>query len=116
MYREDGLQLSDMHALQDRFKGQALDFFGALRSSTYDSQIRVWIETDVVGEFFSSSSWSGVLEWSEVQWSGSVQWSGVEVKCSGVEVKCSGVEWSNGVEWSEVHRPKAAVVKATSKL
>lgn len=36
--------------LPPRFKGQPLDFFGALRASMYDSQIRDWIVADVIGE------------------------------------------------------------------
>jgi hypothetical protein len=39
-----------MVALIERFPNQPLDFFGALRSSTYDGQIREWIEKDVLGE------------------------------------------------------------------
>lgn len=50
MYKDDGLTQYDMSKLLDRFPTQPLDFFGALRSSTYDGQIRKWIETDVVGE------------------------------------------------------------------
>ncbi|EFJ49235.1 hypothetical protein VOLCADRAFT_42653, partial [Volvox carteri f. nagariensis] len=32
-----------------RFKRQPLDFFGALRASTYDEQIRQWIRRDITG-------------------------------------------------------------------
>ncbi len=39
-----------MVALLNRFPHQPLDFFGALRASTYDEQIRQWIESDVLGE------------------------------------------------------------------
>lgn len=49
MYKDDGLTESDMGTLLDRFPHQPLDFFGALRSSTYDNQIREWIEHDIIG-------------------------------------------------------------------
>jgi hypothetical protein len=49
MYLEDGLSPADMEALLDRFPAQPLDFFGALRASTYDGQIRAWITGDVLG-------------------------------------------------------------------
>ena len=45
--QEDGLQKADMPALLDAFPGQALDFFGALRSATYDGQIRRWIQESI---------------------------------------------------------------------
>ena len=48
MYRDDGLSRSDMEALLKAFPNQSLDFFGALRASTYDNQIREWIKKDVV--------------------------------------------------------------------
>ncbi|EFN56322.1 hypothetical protein CHLNCDRAFT_144763 [Chlorella variabilis] len=48
MYKDDGLSESDMAALLRAFPGQTLDFFGALRSSTYDGQIRQWIKQDVI--------------------------------------------------------------------
>eukprot|EP00884_Botryococcus_braunii_P014753 jgi/Botrbrau1/23279/Bobra.0102s0022.1 len=48
MYQDDGLRYEDMGALLDAFPGQSLDFFGALRSATYDGQIRDWIERDVI--------------------------------------------------------------------
>lgn len=41
--------MDDMVKLLDAFPRQPLDFFGALRASTYDNQIRSWIERDVVG-------------------------------------------------------------------
>ena len=37
-----------MGALLDTFPGQPLDFYGALRSATYDGQIRAWIRDEVV--------------------------------------------------------------------
>ncbi|KAK9829417.1 hypothetical protein WJX72_005740 [[Myrmecia] bisecta] len=48
MYKDDGLRLDDMAALLDAFPAQPLDFYGALRSATYDNQIRAWIRDDVV--------------------------------------------------------------------
>ena len=37
-----------MARLLDAFPGQALDFYGAMRASVYDTQIRQWIEDDIV--------------------------------------------------------------------
>ncbi|PRW44880.1 ribulose bisphosphate carboxylase oxygenase chloroplastic isoform C [Chlorella sorokiniana] len=48
MYRDDGLSEGDMATLLRTFPNQTLDFFGALRASTYDQQIRDWIKKDVV--------------------------------------------------------------------
>lgn len=48
MYRDDGLTKEDMEILLKAFPNQSLDFFGALRASTYDNQIREWIKNDVV--------------------------------------------------------------------
>jgi len=44
MYKDDGIQRADVEKLLSRFSNQGLDFFGHLRSSTYDGQIRDWIE------------------------------------------------------------------------
>ncbi|KAG2437907.1 hypothetical protein HXX76_005523 [Chlamydomonas incerta] len=52
MYKDDGVSRRDVEALLDRFKAQPLDFYGALRASTYDDQIRNWIKTDVTGTEF----------------------------------------------------------------
>jgi len=49
MYKDDGLSTEDMLRLLQAFPNQPLDFFGALRASTYDNQIRNWIEHDVLG-------------------------------------------------------------------
>ena len=49
MPQDDGLTPGDMAALLDSFPGQPLDFYGALRSATYDGQIRAWIRDEVVG-------------------------------------------------------------------
>ena len=46
--KEDGLSEEDMGLLLDTFPDQPLDFYGALRSATYDNQIRRWIERDVI--------------------------------------------------------------------
>lgn len=48
MYKEDGLTKEDMATLAKAFPNQSLDFFGALRASTYDNQIRDWIKNDVI--------------------------------------------------------------------
>jgi len=47
MYKDDGMVYEDMQRLRMRFPGQPLDFFGAIRASTYDGQIREWIKRDV---------------------------------------------------------------------
>eukprot|EP00199_Chlamydomonas_sp_CCMP681_P000608 CAMPEP_0119103428 /NCGR_PEP_ID=MMETSP1180-20130426/1857_1 /TAXON_ID=3052 ORGANISM="Chlamydomonas cf sp, Strain CCMP681" /NCGR_SAMPLE_ID=MMETSP1180 /ASSEMBLY_ACC=CAM_ASM_000741 /LENGTH=461 /DNA_ID=CAMNT_0007087915 /DNA_START=56 /DNA_END=1442 /DNA_ORIENTATION=- len=49
LYADDGLSPDDVSALLKRFPEQPLDFFGALRASVYDNQIRSWIEKDVIG-------------------------------------------------------------------
>ena len=44
MYRDDPLiDAAAVGALVDAFPGQSLDFFGALRSATYDDAVRAWI-------------------------------------------------------------------------
>ena len=47
MYKDDGVSVRDIERLLKRFHRQPLDFFGALRASTYDNQIRDWIIHDV---------------------------------------------------------------------
>jgi len=49
-YKDDGLTSEDMLKLIERFPLQPLDFFGALRATTYDNQIRDWIKRDVTGK------------------------------------------------------------------
>ena len=49
MYKDDGLSTDDIHTLVTTFRNQSLDFFGAVRASTYDGQIRDWM-VDVSGE------------------------------------------------------------------
>ena len=44
MYANDGISAKDVEALVDRFEGQAIDFFGAVRSQIYDEQITQFIE------------------------------------------------------------------------
>ena len=48
MYKDDNMSEADMAALLNRYPGQSLDFYGALRSSTYDKQILKWIEKDII--------------------------------------------------------------------
>ena len=48
--QDDGLSTADMATVLDTFQGQSLDFFGALRSATYDNQIRSWIKEIVKGD------------------------------------------------------------------
>ncbi|MGC1526600.1 MAG: ribulose bisphosphate carboxylase small subunit [Phormidesmis sp.] len=45
MYAGDGLSQADVAQLLDRFKEQAIDFFGAVRSHLYDEQITRFIES-----------------------------------------------------------------------
>lgn len=47
MYKDDGFKFEDMTRLRERFRSQPLDFYGALRSTTYDNQIRKWIRDDI---------------------------------------------------------------------
>lgn len=54
--QDDGLSIEDMDKLLTRFRKQPLDFYGALRATTYDNQIREWIETDVIGEQWGPDS------------------------------------------------------------
>lgn len=49
MYKDDGLSRGDIESLVATFSNQALDFFGALRAATYDTQIRDWMAS-VAGE------------------------------------------------------------------
>ncbi|GFR50488.1 hypothetical protein Agub_g12752, partial [Astrephomene gubernaculifera] len=50
MFKEDGVGEGEVRALLDRFPRQPLDFFGALRASVYDNQIREWIQRDITGQ------------------------------------------------------------------
>ncbi|WRX26079.1 hypothetical protein QQP08_018566 [Theobroma cacao] len=44
MYEKDGISKDDVVNIVDKFPNQALDFYGALRSRTYDRSIAKWIE------------------------------------------------------------------------
>ena len=44
------MSLQDMSDILDHFPNQPLDFYGAMRASIYDNQIRKWIETEVIDE------------------------------------------------------------------
>eukprot|EP01025_Chloroclados_australasicus_P041759 TRINITY_DN44542_c0_g1_i1.p1 TRINITY_DN44542_c0_g1~~TRINITY_DN44542_c0_g1_i1.p1 ORF type:complete len:452 (-),score=43.86 TRINITY_DN44542_c0_g1_i1:356-1711(-) len=48
MYKDDGLTPQDMVSLVQAFPTQPLDFFGAIRASSYDNQIRDWIQQQVL--------------------------------------------------------------------
>ena len=49
--QDDGLSLGDMGTLLETFgPEQPLDFYGAMRASLYDNQIRRWIESEIVGD------------------------------------------------------------------
>jgi hypothetical protein len=39
MYKDDDISMEDVAKLLQRFGNQTLDFFGAIRASTYDHQI-----------------------------------------------------------------------------
>jgi hypothetical protein len=47
MMKEDGVSREDVGLVLDAFPNQSLDFYGAMRSSVYDSQIRRWIAETV---------------------------------------------------------------------
>ncbi|MQM08850.1 hypothetical protein Taro_041709 [Colocasia esculenta] len=44
MYEKDGISCEAVESIVDSFPNQALDFYGALRSRTYDTSILKWIE------------------------------------------------------------------------
>ncbi|XP_050289110.1 ribulose bisphosphate carboxylase/oxygenase activase, chloroplastic isoform X2 [Quercus robur] len=44
MYEKDGIPTDDVVRIVDEFPNQALDFYGALRSRTYDRSISKWID------------------------------------------------------------------------
>ncbi|CAM6100474.1 unnamed protein product [Calypogeia fissa] len=44
MYKKDGVSMVDICTIVDTFPNQALDFYGALRSRTYDEEVKKWIE------------------------------------------------------------------------
>nr|AMT85043.1 ribulose bisphosphate carboxylase/oxygenase activase [Zea mays] len=44
MYIKDGLSVEEVSRIVDAFPNQALDFYGALRSRTYDQAILEWVE------------------------------------------------------------------------
>nr|XP_029122135.1 ribulose bisphosphate carboxylase/oxygenase activase 2, chloroplastic isoform X2 [Elaeis guineensis] len=48
MYAKDGISKDEVISLVDTFPNQALDFYGALRSRTYDQSISKWI-SDIGG-------------------------------------------------------------------
>lgn len=47
MMKEDGVSKEDVGMVLDAFPNQSLDFYGAMRSSVYDAQIRKWIAETV---------------------------------------------------------------------
>lgn len=48
IFRDDGYSMADMSVLLDTFPNQSLDFYGALRSHVYDSQILEWVKTELI--------------------------------------------------------------------
>lgn len=49
MYEKDEISRDDVIRIVDKFPNQALDFYGALRSRTYDRSISKWIDDDIGG-------------------------------------------------------------------
>jgi hypothetical protein len=47
MMKEDGISKEQVGIVIDAFPNQSLDFYGAMRSSVYDAQIRRWIAETV---------------------------------------------------------------------
>ena len=47
MIREDGVSREEVGLVLDAFPGPSLDFYGAMRASVYDAQIRRWIAETV---------------------------------------------------------------------
>ena len=45
MFADDGLSQGEIEQFVERFKGQAIDFFGAVRSQIYDEQITQFIQS-----------------------------------------------------------------------
>lgn len=48
IFRDDGYTMADMSVLLDNFPNQSLDFYGALRSHVYDSQILEWVKAELI--------------------------------------------------------------------
>ena len=46
--QDDGLSPEEVGVLLNTFGDQPLDFYGAMRCSLFDNQIRRWIETQVI--------------------------------------------------------------------
>ena len=67
MMKEDGVSKEEVGTVLDAFPGQSLDFYGALRSSVYDSQIRRWIAETV--EIPVSDSTAAINDLSEANMS-----------------------------------------------
>jgi len=44
MYTKDGISVEEVSRIVDTFPNQALDFYGALRSRTYDRAILEWVD------------------------------------------------------------------------
>ncbi|KAK9136810.1 hypothetical protein Sjap_007404 [Stephania japonica] len=44
MYEKDGISIEAVVGIVETFPNQALDFYGALRSRTYDRSISKWVE------------------------------------------------------------------------
>ncbi|XP_047316908.1 ribulose bisphosphate carboxylase/oxygenase activase, chloroplastic [Impatiens glandulifera] len=44
MYEKDGMSRDDVMSIVDKFPNQALDFYGALRSRTYDRSVSKWVD------------------------------------------------------------------------
>lgn len=45
MFKDDGVEIKDVERVLDAFPNQSLDFYGAIRSATYDKKVKAWVET-----------------------------------------------------------------------
>ncbi|KAI5414279.1 hypothetical protein KIW84_058421 [Lathyrus oleraceus] len=55
MYEKDGISRDEVEKIVNTFPNQALDFYGALRSRTYDKSILKWIDDIGGAENFASN-------------------------------------------------------------
>jgi hypothetical protein len=55
MYEKDGISMDEVEKIVNTFPNQALDFYGALRSRTYDKSILKWVDDIGGAENFASN-------------------------------------------------------------
>lgn len=51
LFKDDDVSKEDVRVLLKTFPGQSLDFFGAIRSATYDTTVKEWLEYQMGGGF-----------------------------------------------------------------